>query len=282
MAGRLEGKVAIITGGVSGMGLTAAELYVKEGAKVVVADIQVEKGLAMEKRLGGAMRFARCDIREEEDWKAAVAMAVDAFGGLDIMYHNAAAVGDNTPLDEISVTGWDDTQAMLVRASMLAIKHAIPPMRKRGGGSIILTSSASCMALGGSGPYAYTIGKGAVIHMGRYAALQLGKDLIRVNVIIPGAYPTSIWSGHVGGDANMGDAMDLDLSRFARMQALPVAGDTKNIAEAAVYLGSDASAWVTGVALPVDGGLSLFRNAYASAEGQLGAVADAANALKND
>ncbi|MEI5681995.1 SDR family oxidoreductase [Mesorhizobium sp. CGMCC 1.15528] len=280
MAGRLDGKVAIITGGVSGMGLAATELFIKEGAKLVIADIQAEKGLALEQRFPGQLRFSRCDIRSEEDIAAAVALAVDSFGGLDVMYHNAGAVGDNSSIEDMSTAGWDDTQNLLLRSTMLTIKHAINPMKKRGKGSIILTSSAAAVALGGSGPFAYTVAKAGVISAGRYAAFALGQHSIRVNIIVPGAFPTSIWSGHIGGDADMGDRLGLDLGRFARMQVLPQAGDPRNIADAALFLASEASDFITGVALPVDGGLTLHRGPEASASGQLGAVNAAAEQLE--
>lgn len=272
MTARLQGKVAVITGGVSGMGLASCELFVAEGAKVVVADIQEEKGLALQKRLGESVAFVKCDIRSEKDIMAAVDMAVQRFGGLDVMFHNAGATGDVTPLDAISVEGWDDTQGLLLRSTMLCVKHSIEPMKKRGGGSIILTSSAAAVALGGSGPYSYTVAKAGMITLGRYAAFQLGEHYIRVNVIVPGGFATSIWSGHVGGDADLGDRMPLDLSHFARMQPIPRAGDVKDIAEAALFLASDNSTFITGVTLPVDGGLTLHRRSEATAAGQLANV----------
>src|SRR5579872_3544659 len=130
MAGRLQDKVAIITGGVSGMGLAAAELFVAEGARVVVADIQAEKGRALAQRFPGKLHFCHCDVRNEADIAAAVIMALNDFGGLDVMYHNAGAVGDNAKIEDMSIEGWDDTQNMLLRSTMLTIKHAIAPMKK--------------------------------------------------------------------------------------------------------------------------------------------------------
>lgn len=275
MGNRLKGKVAVITGAVSGMGLAACELFVAEGAKVVVADVQQAKGEALEKRLGEAVAFVRCDVREEDDVRAAVACAVERFGGLDVMYHNAATTGDVSGLEDMSVAGWDDTQAMLLRANMLCIKHAIPPLKQRGGGSIILVSSAAAVALGGSGPFAYTVGKAGIIAMGRYAALQLGPHSIRVNTLVPGGFATSIWSGHIHGDAALGDqiSQNMNMDHFARMQPIPRAGQVSDIAEAALFLASDASGFITGTTLPVDGGLTLHRKWEATAEGQLAAVA---------
>jgi NAD(P)-dependent dehydrogenase (short-subunit alcohol dehydrogenase family) len=274
MANRLKGKVAVITGAVSGMGLAACELFVAEGAKVVVADIQEQKGRALEKRLGDSVSFVACDVRSETDVKAAVDRAVTKFGGLDVMYHNAASTGDVSPIESMTVEGWDDTQAMLLRANMLCVKHAVGPMKKRGGGSIILVSSAAAVALGGSGPFAYTVGKAGVIALGRYAALQLGPHSIRVNTLVPGGFATSIWSGHIHGDADLGDKMseNMNLDHFARMQPIPRAGKVADIAETAVFLASDASSFITGATLPVDGGLTLHRRWEATAEGQLAAV----------
>ena len=274
MGNRLQGKVAVITGAVSGMGLAACELFVAEGAKVVVADVQEAKGIALERRLGDSVSFIRCDVRSEDDVRAAVERAVKKFGGLDVMYHNAATTGDVAALEDMTVAGWDDTQAMLLRANMLCIKHAVPALKKRGGGSIILVSSAAPVALGGSGPYAYTVGKAGVIAMGRFAALQLGPHFIRVNTLVPGGFATSIWSGHVHGDAKLGDeiSQNMNMDHFARMQPIPRAGKVSDIAETALFLASDASSFITGVTLPVDGGLTLHRKWEATAEGQLEAV----------
>lgn len=277
MGNRLQGKVAVVTGGASGMGLASTELFVSEGASVVVADVQEEKQIDMEERFGDQLRFVRCDVREESDIAAAVAVGESAFGGLDIMYHNAGAVGDRSSLVDITPEGWDDTHSLLLRSSMLTVKHAVEPLRRRGGGSIILTSSAAAVALGGSGPYAYTVAKAGVIALGRYSALELAPHSIRVNTIVPGAFATSIWSGHVGGDARLGDRMREGLKGFEDMQAIPRAGDVQDIAEAAVWLASDSSSFVTGTALPVDGGLTLFRSDKATADGQLSDLARASD-----
>lgn len=282
MSNRLQGKVAVITGAVSGMGLAACELFVAEGAKVVVADVQEAKGVALERRLGDSVSFIRCDVRSEDDVRAAVARAVTKFGGLDIMYHNAATAGDVSTLEDMTVEGWDDTQAMLLRANMLCIKHSIEPMKKRDGGSIILVSSAAAVALGGSGPFAYTVGKAGIIAMGRYAALQLGPHFIRVNTLVPGGFATSIWSGHIHGDADLGDKMseNMNMDHFARMQPIPRAGKVSDMAETALFLSSDASSFITGVTLPVDGGLTLHRKWEATAEGQLEAVRQSNQSVK--
>jgi NAD(P)-dependent dehydrogenase (short-subunit alcohol dehydrogenase family) len=275
MPGRLDDKVVVITGGVSGMGLGAVETFVAEGAKVVVADIQAEKGTALESRFNGSVRFAKCDVRDEAEIVGAVELAVSEFGGLDVMYHNAGVVGDLGTVESITVEGWDDTFAIILRSGMLALKHAAPAMKARGGGSVILTSSAAGVALGGAGKYAYSVAKNAVIMMGRFAALELAPHKIRVNTIVPGAIPTSIWSGHVSGDAAAGDRMNHDLDKFAQMQALPQAGSVEDIAETALFLASDKSKFVTGATITVDGGLTLFRTGAGTAASQLEAVDDA-------
>lgn len=261
MARLLDGKAAVITGGAAGFGLEAAQKFVEHGGKVVIFDIQDEAGQAAAARLGPAARFLRGDVRREDDLRAAAGLAVAEFGGLDIMYHNAGTVGSAKGVDEITVEDWNAAMEMLQTATMLAIKVAVEPMKARGGGSIILTSSGAGVSLGGSGPYAYSTAKSAVCMMGRFAALKLGRHGIRVNTIVPGAFKTALWEKHQLGQGMM--AAD----NFARMQPLPIAGNPRFIADAALFLASDMSAFVTGVVLPVDGGLTLHRNSHASIEG---------------
>lgn len=259
MAGRLEGKVAVITGGVSGMGLASVEMFVGEGAKVVVADIREDKGKALEQRFPGSVLFSRCDIRSEDDIETAVALAVSSFGELDIMYHNAGAAGAKESLETLTVAGWDDTQALLSRSTALCIKHAVPSMKRRGQGSIILTSSVGATNLRPGTP-AYSVAKGSVILLGRLGALEFAADRIRVNVIIPGGFATPIYGDLVGASREVADLMPDHMDELMeKWQPLPHAGKPVDIAYAATYLASDESAFVTGVALPVDGGLTLHR-----------------------
>lgn len=261
MSDLMQGKVAVITGGAAGFGLESARKFVANGAKVVVVDIHEDAGRAVEAELGGAVRFVRADVRREADMRAAVDVAVTQFGGLDVMYHNAGTVGSAGGVDEISVEDWNAAMEMLQTATMIAIKVAVAPMKARGKGSIILTSSAAGVALGGSGPYAYTIAKSSVCMMGRYAALKLGRHNIRVNTIVPGAFKTALWEKH-----DLGAGM-MAADNFARMQPLPIAGNPRHIADAALFLASDMSEFVSGVVLPVDGGLTLHRNSHSSIEG---------------
>ena len=258
MSGRLNGKVALITGGTSGLGLAACQMFVEEGAHVLVADIHEERGRALERQLGDRLSFSACDVREESDIERSVAEAVHHFGGLDIAYHSAGAVGDTGTVETISVEGWDQTHSLLLRSAMLVVKHSVAPMKERGGGSIILTSSTAATALGGSGQYAYSVAKAAVLSLGEFTALKLAAHLIRVNTLVPGSIPTPIWGGLLEGGAPL-DASALDTDAFAGMQPLPRSGRSRDVAEAALFLASDSSAFVTGVSLPVDGGQSLFR-----------------------
>jgi len=256
MAGRLEGKVAVITGGCSGMGRGTVELFVEEGARVVVADVQHDKGRELEQLYPGQIRFAACEIRNEADIAAAVALAETSFGDLDIMFNNAAAAGATGFVDQLSVEQWDDTHALILRSVALGIKHAVPAMRRRGGGSIINTSSTSALlALGHRGP-AYGTMKAGILHLTRISASDLGPDFIRVNAIIPGWITTSIIGDAMGASRAVADRMSEGMGEaFAKLQPVPRAGRPRDIAEAALFFGSDASSWITGVSLSVDGGL---------------------------
>ncbi len=131
MPGQLDGKVALITGGCSGIGLGTAELFLAEGARVVVADLQDDKGKVLEQRFEGRLRYAHCDVTLEADIAAAVALATEAFGGLDVLFNNAGSGGAVGGLADITVEAWDATMNLLLRSVMLGMKHAIPPMRAR-------------------------------------------------------------------------------------------------------------------------------------------------------
>lgn len=253
-AGKLEGKVAIITGGGSGMGLATAERFLAEGAKVVIADLRREEGEAIAKRLGEGACFAHCDVLSEDAIAATVALAQERFGGLDIMYNNAGYAGAEQSLEEMPVDGWDRTLAVMVRGPMLGIKHSAPAIRARGGGSILITASAAGMR-GGLGNAAYAVAKAAVIMLMRHGASELAGDGIRVNAICPGYIATPIFGRAMGSSDEVANRMAPQLAqRFASIQPLPRAGVPNDIAEAALYLASDAAAFVTGIELVVDGG----------------------------
>jgi NAD(P)-dependent dehydrogenase (short-subunit alcohol dehydrogenase family) len=171
MAGRLEGKIALITGAASGIGLGAVELFVAEGACVVAADMQDEKGAMLQQRFPETVRYIHCDVTQEADIARAVALADSQFGGLDILFNNAGHGGSTTGVADMDADGWDATFALLVKGPAMGMKHAVPLMLKRGGGSIINTASIAGLQAG-FGPLAYSSAKCAVIHMSRCAAAE--------------------------------------------------------------------------------------------------------------
>jgi NAD(P)-dependent dehydrogenase (short-subunit alcohol dehydrogenase family) len=257
MAGRLEGKVAIITGAASGIGLGTVELFMAEGACVVAADLQDEKGKVLEARFGDRLAYVHCDVTDEADLIRAVDTAVSRFGGLDILFNNAGAGGTMATAEEMTAEAWDKTFALLVRAPVLATRHAIPHMLKRGGGSIINTASVAGTEAGW-GPLAYSVAKAAVIQLTRTTAAEISPKGIRINAICPGLICTSIFGASIGLPREVADQAAAHIEQFApQMQPLPIAGLPKHIAEAVLFFASDASAFVTGTHLLVDGGLTV-------------------------
>jgi NAD(P)-dependent dehydrogenase (short-subunit alcohol dehydrogenase family) len=257
MSGRLSGKIAVITGACSGIGLGTVELFVAEGAKVIAADLQDDKGAMLEQRFKGNLRYVHCDVTVEADIKAAVDMAQSEFGGLDILFNNAGAGGQLGSLSEATPEGWDFTFALLVRGPAMGMKHALPLMQARGGGSIINTASVAGLQAG-YGPLAYSAAKCAVIHMSRCAAAELSPQKIRVNAICPGLIATSIFGTILGHNREQADQMAAQIAEFApSMQPIPKAGMPDDIAKAALFLASDDSVFVTGTHVVVDGGLTM-------------------------
>jgi NAD(P)-dependent dehydrogenase (short-subunit alcohol dehydrogenase family) len=257
MAGRLDGKVAVITGGCSGIGLGTAELFVAEGAKVLVADVQDEKGQALEARLGGALVYAHCDVLQESDIAAALAKAKTVFGGLDILFNNAGLSDQMRTPAEIEVEAWDRIFALLVRAPALGIKHAAPLMAERGAGAIVNTASVAALHVGYA-PIGYSCAKAAVLHLTKVMAPQLATQKIRVNAVCPGLIPTPIFGASVGLPREAAEHVAALLrERAPGVQPTPRAGAPADIAEAVLYLASDAASFVTGTHIVVDGGLTI-------------------------
>ncbi len=255
--GRLDGKVAVITGAASGIGLGALELFVEEGARVVAADIQDEIGQQLKTRFKGAVEFAHCDVTKPADIKAALDLAVKAYGGLDTLFSNAGAAGSPGGVEAMDLEGWDFTHALLLRSVVAGAHYAAPLMKARGGGSIINTASI-CGLQAGFGPVAYSTMKGAVIHFTRVAAADLAQDKIRVNAICPGFIATSIFGSAVGlpreGAVQLA-AMLVD--RGANVQPVGRVGQPRDIAEAVAYLASDAAGFITGTHFVIDGGITV-------------------------
>jgi NAD(P)-dependent dehydrogenase (short-subunit alcohol dehydrogenase family) len=257
MAGRLEGKVAVITGGVSGIGLGTVELFVAEGAKVVAADIQDEKGRMLEQRFRDSVRYAHCDVTREADIVSSLQLAKSEFGGLDVLFNNAGISDQMRLIPEIEAEKWSWIFDVLVRGPALGMKHAAPLMLERGGGSIINTASIAGMQAGW-GPIAYSSAKAAVIHMSKCAAAQLSPQKIRVNAICPGLIATSIFGASMGLPREVADQMAARVAENApKAQPVPKAGMPDDIAQAALYLASDAAAFVSGTHLVVDGGITV-------------------------
>jgi NAD(P)-dependent dehydrogenase (short-subunit alcohol dehydrogenase family) len=268
MAGRLEGKVALITGGASGIGLGTVELFLAEGAQVVCGDLQDEKGAILEQRFPGRLAYVHCDVASEADIAAACARAKSEFGGLDILFNNAGGVGQLGQIADITSDGWDATFAMLVRGPALGLKHAVPLMLERGGGSIINTASIAALQAGW-GPLAYSSAKAAVLHMSRCAAAELSPRGIRVNAICPGLIATSIFGAAMGLPRAAADQMAARVADNAAVaQPVKKPGLPDDIARAALYLASDESAFVTGTHIVVDGGITIgSRHAWDPAAG---------------
>ncbi len=257
MTGRLDQKIALITGAASGIGLGTLERFVAEGARVVAADVQDEKGAILEKRFPGTVSYLHCDVTKEEDLAAAVARAESAFGGLDVLFNNAGHGGAVGGVVETSAAAWDHTFALLVRAVIIGMKHAVPVMKRRGGGSIVNTASIAGMQAGW-GPIAYSTAKAAVIHLTRVTAAELSRDNIRVNAICPGLIATSIFGASMGLPVEVADQMAARIEEAApNFQPVPLAGVPLHIAEAALFLASEASAFISGTSLVVDGGITV-------------------------
>ncbi len=190
--GRLDGKVAVITGAASGIGRGTAIRFAGEGAAVVLADLNQDGGESAVrecKENGGRAVFQKTDVASGDDIKAAIDRAVREFGKLDIIFNNAGLGGAVGTIEEVSFENWDRTMAILLRAVFAGMKYAVPEMRKVGGGSIISTASVAGLR-GGAGPHAYSAAKAAVINLTRSVALEVGKDRIRVNCICPGGINT--------------------------------------------------------------------------------------------
>ena len=257
MAGRLDGKVAVITGGVSGIGLGTVELFVAEGASVVAADIQDEKGRMLEQRFKNRVRYAHCDVTVEADIAAAMGLAKSEFGGLDVLFNNAGISDAMRSLAEIEAERWSWIFDVLVRGPALGMKYAAPLMVERGGGSIINTASIAGMQAGW-GPIAYSSAKASVIHMSRCAAAQLSRQKIRVNAICPGLIATSIFGASMGLPRDVADQMAARVAENgAKVQPIPKGGAPEDIAKAALYLASEDSVFVTGTHIVVDGGITV-------------------------
>jgi NAD(P)-dependent dehydrogenase (short-subunit alcohol dehydrogenase family) len=241
MSDELAGKMAIVTGGAGGIGRGIVEQFVAEGARVLIADIDEERGADLAAQLGAAAAFQRTDVGDADDTQRAVDAAVERFGGLHVMVNNAGISGPRSRFLDDELGDFEAQMRVNVLGVMLGCQRAGRHMAERGGGSIINTTSIGGINAGG-GLITYRATKAAVVHMTRCIAIDLAPHDIRVNCVAPAHIPTNINAS-------------LDQSAIVRrMQPLQRVGSPQDVANAMVYLASDRSAQVTGIVLPVDGG----------------------------
>jgi NAD(P)-dependent dehydrogenase (short-subunit alcohol dehydrogenase family) len=247
---RLAGKVAVVTGGASGLGRATVMRFLADGAKVIVADLNEANGqetlsVAKAQGHGDDIAFIRCDVAKESDVTAMVAEAVRHFGRLDIAYLNAGVGGAFGPIAETEVEDWDYTFDVLVRSVFLGMKHASSAMRKLGNGGVILVTASIAGMVGGGGSHAYSAAKAAVISLIENVAAELGPHRIRVVGIAPGVISTPLL--HRGKPERYE-------AQFRR-QPWPDRGEPEVIADVAAFLVSDEARFITGETVKVDGGL---------------------------
>jgi len=256
---RLKDKIAVITGASSGIGLGTVELFVAEGARVVAADIQDDKGRELERRFNGQAKFQRCDVTQEDDIKATMQAAKDQFGGLDILFNNAGAGGSPNTIEDMTGEAWDRSMNLLLRSVALGIRYAVPFMKERGGGSIVNTASVAALQAG-MGPIAYSVAKAGVVHLTTVSAAQLGRARIRVNAICPGFIQTGIFAAGMKSMGVPDEAIKAVtagmFSQQENAQPIPKAGMPSDIANMCLFFASDESRFVTGTHVQVDGGMT--------------------------
>ncbi len=256
MVGRLEGKVAIITGGTSGIGKRTVELFASEGASVVIAARREKEGLELAESLGPKVSFRRTDVSSEEDVKAMIDHALKKFGRLDCLFNNAGCPAPVGGIEGIPLEGYEKAISVLLGGVLLGMKHAAPVMRSQGSGSIINNGSVAGARAGYSSSMVYSAAKAAVIHLTRCVAMELGESNVRVNSLSPGGIATGIFGKALGLSPEEAERSAEPVKRsLAQWQPIPRAGLPEDIAWAAVFLASDESSFVNGHDLVVDGGL---------------------------
>jgi len=247
---RLEGKVAIITGGAHGMGAEEARLFAREGAKVVIADVREDDARKVEAEIaeaGGEAMVVLLDVSKEDQWERAVAQVVTQFGKVDILVNNAG-IGGSGETDFTSTDSWDRLMDINAKGVFLGMKHAIPEMEKAGGGAIVNISSISGMVGQTYVHPGYNASKGAVRLVTKAVAVQHAKSGIRVNSVHPGSMPPMLTSGPRGDGGR----------EEARMATIPMGREGRpiEVANAVLFLASDEASYITGAELMVDGGFT--------------------------
>ena len=257
----LDGKVAVITGATSGIGECTARLFVEEGARVIIAGRRQDKGEELARALGKNASFIRTDVAIEADVERMIAHAVEKLGRLDCLFNNAGIPTQCSSIEGIDLARFDTALAVHLRGVVAGIKYAIPVMSGQRSGSIINTSSVNG-SRAGLGGIDYSVGKAGVEHLTRCAAVELGEKGIRVNTISPGPIATGIFGKGAGLEPESADR-DLDAPKAGiaavvpRWQPLQRIGMAEDIAQAALFLASDASRLINGHNLIVDGGISV-------------------------
>lgn len=247
--GKLDGKVALVTGRASGIGAATVRLFAAEGARVVIADMQDDKGQEIARALGADGAFVHVNVTLEAEVQAAVETAVERWGRLDCLFNNAGFGGALGPIESTSVEEYDMTFDVLLKGVFLGIKHAAPVMKRQRAGSILSTASVAGIEAG-VGPHLYSVAKAGVIHLTKSVALELGEYGIRANCICPGAIVTPL---AVGKPAPTERQVEGLRRGAADMHALGRVGEPEEIAHAALWLASDDASFVTGQALAVGG-----------------------------
>lgn len=239
---RLKDKVAVVTGGSSGIGEDTVRLFVQEGAKVVISDVNDEKGESLAEELGEAAIYQHADVAKEDDVEALIKKAVDHFGKLDILFSNAG-IGSLSPADELSAEDWKKVLGINLDGVFFGAKHAVKAMKESGGGSIINTASIlGHVGQAQTGPYSAS--KGAVVNFTRTLGIEYAQDNIRVNAVCPGYIETPLLD-------QLEDEMRQQLINLHPIGRL---GRSEEVAKAVLFLASDDASFVTGTSLLVDGG----------------------------
>jgi NAD(P)-dependent dehydrogenase (short-subunit alcohol dehydrogenase family) len=266
--GRLDGKIAVITGATSGIGLKTAEIFVAQGAKIVIAGRRAPEGEALAKKLGPACVFRQTDVTQEDQMRALIGTAIDKFGRIDCLFNNAGGPAQTGGIEGLEVDRFDAAMATLLRSVMLGMKHVSPHMRKQGSGSIINNGSIAGRLAGFSSSLVYGAAKAAVVHLTKCVAMELGESGIRVNSISPGVIATGIFGKALGLSVEAAEKTP-DMLRDIYKSAQPIqrAGLPEDIAHAAVFLASDESSFINGHDLVVDGAITGGRNWTAQQQG---------------
>ena len=255
---QVSGKVAIVTGGASGIGEACAETLAREGASVLITDIDDTLGKGVVDRItkaGGKAHYMRHDVRDEAAWSGVIEEAEKRYGRLDIMVANAG-IGIMSPIATMTLADWQRQQAINLDGVFLSIKHSIPAMKRAGGGSIVLMSSVAGLR-GAPGLAAYSATKGGVRLLAKSVALEHAADNIRCNSVHPGIIATPIWEKiPTGAEGNRRNAPIDPRERAAATVPLPRVGDAQDIANGVLFLCTDAGNYITGQELVIDGGMT--------------------------